>query len=506
MKSIWLFARKLMILNFLISPLCLSATVYEAGIGKDYTLIPDAIAAAKDGDTIAVFGTITANGQVVNGIVVNKSLTFIGQGPDSAIIEAAALPPPAANRRVLSILAGVQVIIKDITIRYGNTELNGGAIENLGDLSLINCRIVDNTAMLGGGIRNNMNAVLYIENCLISNNYASLRGGGINHLGSNLSINNTCIESNSAREQGGGIQIENASSYITNTLISDNQLFPDTISSNGAGIFIGNSTGANASILINVTISGNTGTPQYSCGGGVGMMSNAGTSTLSMINCTIADNYVSCGQGIQTYTYNSGTQNIIKLTNCIISNGLSDNYFAFQSGGSNKVIRNYTLLRDATISADGSGNTNLVDPQIEALADNGGPTYTHALKSGSPAIDAGTSTGTLPGDQRGASRTGKVDIGAFEYGGVISITDLTATSVQIYPNPVSHSLFINNNSNELLHITLMDINARTIHSEETNLPLYVLDMSALPEGMYMLLIQSTQHSMSAKVLKCNSYL
>ncbi len=46
--------------------------------------------------------------------------------------------------------------------------------------------------------------------------------------------------------------------------------------------------------------------------------------------------------------------------------------------------------------------------------DNGGNTPTHALRAGSPAIDAGTSAFAM--DQRGFMRVGQADIGAFERG------------------------------------------------------------------------------------------
>jgi hypothetical protein len=62
------------------------------------------------------------------------------------------------------------------------------------------------------------------------------------------------------------------------------------------------------------------------------------------------------------------------------------------------------------------------DPMLGPLADNGGPTLTHALLPGSPAIDAIPAIScTLPTDQRGALRPivqtssdTPCDIGAFE--------------------------------------------------------------------------------------------
>ena len=52
------------------------------------------------------------------------------------------------------------------------------------------------------------------------------------------------------------------------------------------------------------------------------------------------------------------------------------------------------------------------------LADNGGPTRTHALQAGSPAINAGNAALCPTTDQRGFGRQGACDIGPFEFGGV----------------------------------------------------------------------------------------
>jgi hypothetical protein len=58
------------------------------------------------------------------------------------------------------------------------------------------------------------------------------------------------------------------------------------------------------------------------------------------------------------------------------------------------------------------------DPLLLPLADNGGPTRTHALAPGSPAIDAGNNFAALASDQRGSPfqriAGTRPDIGAFE--------------------------------------------------------------------------------------------
>ena len=58
-----------------------------------------------------------------------------------------------------------------------------------------------------------------------------------------------------------------------------------------------------------------------------------------------------------------------------------------------------------------------IDPLLGPLADNGGPTLTHALQPGSPAINRGDPA-ALPQDQRGYGRLGVPDVGAFEFNGI----------------------------------------------------------------------------------------
>jgi hypothetical protein len=88
-------------------------------------------------------------------------------------------------------------------------------------------------------------------------------------------------------------------------------------------------------------------------------------------------------------------------------------------GGARFRSSGFNLIGDPVGTADMKGRTDLdlvgVDPLLDPLADNGGPTQTHALGAGSPARDAVT-RGPLcrRPDQRGVARTTPCDIGAFE--------------------------------------------------------------------------------------------
>ena len=82
------------------------------------------------------------------------------------------------------------------------------------------------------------------------------------------------------------------------------------------------------------------------------------------------------------------------------------------SGGGN-------LSDDATCTTFSAATDKPITPAgLEAeLADNGGPTFTHAVQAGSAAIDAGVQAGCPATDQRGYGRSGPCDMGAFEFDG-----------------------------------------------------------------------------------------
>ena len=75
----------------------------------------------------------------------------------------------------------------------------------------------------------------------------------------------------------------------------------------------------------------------------------------------------------------------------------------------------YNLADDATCEFGATGDRVVADARLAPLGDNGGPTRTHALLAGSPAIDGGDPSRCLPRDQRLIDRPGGAcDIGAFE--------------------------------------------------------------------------------------------
>lgn len=162
--------------------------------------------------------------------------------------------------------------------------------------------------------------------------------------------------------------------------------------------------------MTNSTISGGgTGIALVAPASGSGLVDMALTSS----TITGASTSVSVGSGTGS----------LSAQNSIIANGTTECVGTLTSAGYNLVEGTCTIAGDTT------GNLTGVDPQLDALFDNGGPTLTHALNAGSPAIDAGSAGDCPATDQRGFSRpadgdgdtTAVCDIGAFEKDAVLVI-------------------------------------------------------------------------------------
>ncbi|MDG2991576.1 filamentous hemagglutinin N-terminal domain-containing protein [Candidatus Synechococcus calcipolaris G9] len=219
----------------------------------------------------------------------------------------------------------------------------------------------------------------------------------------------TITRGNSGDFTGGGI-LNNGTLTVTNSTISGN-----TATAGGGIINTGMLT------VTNTTISGNTATNTNSGGGGIA--NNNGT--VNVTNSTISGNTAN-GSGGGIFN-NNGTVNV---TNSLISGNTAptgpeiNNNGTLNLTGNNLVGQNNTLGISGTISS-GIENVNYFAPSVPTsqiigpLANNGGPTQTHLLVFGSPAINAGVNAsvpGTVTTDQRGATRivNGIVDLGAVE--------------------------------------------------------------------------------------------
>jgi hypothetical protein len=176
--------------------------------------------------------------------------------------------------------------------------------------------------------------------------------------------------------------------------------------------------------LTNCTFSNNRTTLNPSFGGG-GIYNEPLVdvgSTISLTNCTLANNSAGPGFGGGIWNPAGCTLN---LTNTIVAQNTAasgpdvfgsintaDHNLIGDGGGS-------TIVTNLGGNLIGGNGNPVIDPRLGPLQDNGGPTQTLALYADSPAIDAGNNaTPGLPDtDQRGFPRVvhDVVDIGAYEY-------------------------------------------------------------------------------------------
>jgi hypothetical protein len=223
-------------------------------------------------------------------------------------------------------------------------------------------------------------------------------------------MNISAVSGNTAVSSGGGI--DNVGSLtIDNSTVSGN--VASGSSASGGGIVNGGSLTIN-----NSTISGNTAnsTDGLATGGGI-----ASNSFVSLNNSTVADNAVNGTQGEEGGNIYISTGSTATVQNSIIANSVSGGNCSgavFSSG--------YNLSSDGTCDFNNTGDLNNSDPLLGPLQNNGGPTETMALLSGSPAIDACNPLGCIDGqgrrfssDQRGLPRpdredTSGCDMGAYE--------------------------------------------------------------------------------------------
>jgi hypothetical protein len=325
-----------------------------------------------DAIDFAVTGTITLNGTQLPSIT--DDLTISGPG--------AGLLSISGNNasRVFGVTAGT-VAISGLTITKGSAGEGGGMWLTGGNVSLTGCVLTGNEATGDeatsghGGAISASGATLTLTGCTVSFNKAADHGGGIDSPGINLTIIDSTFTGNSA-DEGGALSIGTGTVKIVNSTISGN-----SATSFGGGI---NSNFAADFDVLSSTIANNTANNQSKTGTGGGVRRLGGV--FNVTNTIIAGNTADIAPDI------SG---------------------AVTSGGHNLVGN--------TSGASGFDLTDLlnVNPLLGPLTNNGGPTLTHALAAGSPALDAGDSAAPgLPGtDQRGrgfARVSGAVDIGAYE--------------------------------------------------------------------------------------------
>ncbi|MEA5538343.1 choice-of-anchor Q domain-containing protein, partial [Limnoraphis robusta Tam1] len=355
----------------------------------------EAIANASPGDVInfdssLIGGTITLTEGQLN---INKPLTINALGAENLTISG------NNNSRVFLIddsdnSTSIPVEINGLTISDGHlprTFTSGAGILNYERLELFDVIVTNNQGgSRGTGIGNI--GFLKISDSVVKENSNGLFRGAVggaagiaNFSEATLEIERSTISNNSSGKNGGGIINSGGILEIRNSTISGNTIDAAETGFGGAGIFnsfdgtltISNSTVTNNEIVLNP----DSNTSTFIAGG---IQSNSGVVTVN--NTIVAGNKTDAVSNDVEGSFNSNGNNLIG-----------------NLGGST----GFNSSEQLTVPID-----SVIDP---VLANNGGFTETHALVSGSPAIDAASSSELT--DQRGVSRPfgSNPDIGAVEF-------------------------------------------------------------------------------------------
>jgi hypothetical protein len=303
----------------------------------------------------------------------------------------------------------------------GNSATNLACIHNnnTGTINITNTIIAGNSATFDAGAINNGAGTVTVTGCTISNNTVGNVGGAIkNGSTGTVTVTGSTISGNSSGGVGGGIYNNTGIINVTGSTLSNN-----STSFNGGGIH------NNGAGTINVTSSTISGNHAGSSGSGGGLnFSNAGGAGQGIItSSTITGNTANTGGGIAVVSGISVTIKNTIIAGNTANNSSKDISGPLTSGGYN-LIGNNTGGSITPTTGDQIGTAGSpINPLLGPLQNNGGLTFTHALLSGSPALDAGNAFGLIT-DQRGAAKPFDVptispatggdnsDIGAIEFG------------------------------------------------------------------------------------------
>ncbi|NLE38056.1 MAG: hypothetical protein GX621_08530 [Pirellulaceae bacterium] len=372
------------------------------------TAVHEAAAGYAEGwDVICFDPSLHGDAILLNGsqLVLSDRVVIEGPGADLLAIDAGGLS------RVFSVGSGVEAQIAGLTIHGGSardlspTDPNdddGGAIFNIGALTIADVVLRDNSAQGdGGGVYNKLGAVTVV-NATLHANSAGVYGGAIHNesAGATTVIGST-FTNNSAVSRGGAIH--NFGTVTIGGSIFSGNTASSTASYGGAvtnysgatariseSIFTGNRAGyggavftsQNATALVaNSVVAGNHA---HSFGGG---LLNHNSSTTTVVNTTVAGNTAGTnGGGIYNYNAQLTLQNSIVALNSAAN---SPDIFGTPHAASshNLVGGDPRFLRDPDNGGDGWGD-NPATPDVDESANDDYGDLRLGLDS--PAINAGS--------------------------------------------------------------------------------------------------------------------
>jgi CSLREA domain-containing protein len=339
---------------------------------------------------------INENANATGDLDIRNDMGIYGDGMGQTIIDANGID------RVLDVVSGAQdantLILGDLTLTHGYTD--------------------DNDPLSGGGgIQNEQPLVpgfIGLERVALVDNHARLTGGGLDTASSGT-IRESRFTLNTVNSGAGG---SGGGAFLFNPQDRPFEIESSTFDDNDGGDTGGAvMTGSNLR-LTNSTISGNH-VAQY--GGGIRAFGGLFEMSSTTVAFNQAGNEFSSDSGGGLFLDGSGYT--FELYNNIVAGNTAGDCSRYPFSSAIESHHNH-VQEPSSCTFAGTGDVVGTDPQLAPLADNGGPTPTHALAYQSPARDAGDPAGCnapdglpLVNDQRGTGfprLDGVCDKGAYE--------------------------------------------------------------------------------------------
>jgi CSLREA domain-containing protein len=353
-------------------------------------------------------------------------LTITGPGAERLAIDGGGIndggPGPDLDKRIFVHTSPHKLEIAGLTLANGFRRIavsgaNGGCIYKTGTGPLIIRRVKFDGCRVQGGADASATGGALAVNGAATEIYDSFFTSNLAAAGEpSVSPSDGFPSAGGAVALVSGGLIIKRSTFVNNAVTGSGNSGGGTTAGAGQGgaIHVSSSPSNTTIDIENVTVTANFTFP-----GGVGAVNSGGSlafgSDATVRNSTIAGNLSNSLNTTGIAVYAGGD---VTVTNTIIANNDVGNCTEF--GVATLVGSNNLEFGDTTCAMAGVGVTSTADPQLAALADNGGYSHTMMPSTNSPARNAGTNTAAPNHDGRGRPRTlitgDRADIGAVEIG------------------------------------------------------------------------------------------
>lgn len=391
--------------------------------------------AVYSANTDTAFGECTAGSgaddvRLAKGSVYSRSIDGLGEDGDATgdidVSSEMSIGPKKGNAtidatgfdRVIDVLDGADLSLSRVTLTGALETYPAALVDGMGarvagrletsKVKITGNRTLGNSSNNGGGLVIQGFGVAKLDRTTIKGNEAGNVGGGISMYAGTLKMKRSTVAGNKSGYVGGGIYLGGSSGLPDVIDIKDSTISGNTAGSNGGGTYFGlyGQEDGEFAKFTNVTLSGNSAADY---GGGAYSYVGDATFNASTITANTADADVNGGGPFGGGLVGSG----ILFRNSIVAGNfdldptspMPDCYLVTSLG--------HNVLGKGGGCTKTTGDTTK-NPKLKALAKNGGPTATHAIKKGSSAIGRAEAK-TAPGkDQRGVKRDKHPDSGAYE--------------------------------------------------------------------------------------------